>query len=200
MVWPRFLSRPWGRMTFLLMRPWRNCNAIDEDGRTWCNDSNLATFVWPSTLVAPMIKVTVLASPSHSYAQNDGLGHGRSDGLDCNPVSPVSRVTFSPMVGVTILASPSHSCAQNDGPGDGRSDGLDCNPVSLMSRMTSSPMVGVTTVTLAGCTHVQSDGLGHGPSDGLGYGRGQRKRGRWRHRLGKNHLPALARGSRSNRS
>ncbi|CAL2247110.1 unnamed protein product [Prunus armeniaca] len=94
-------SRPWGRMTFLLMRPWRNCNAIDEDGRAWCDDSNLAMFVWPSTLVAPMAGVMVLASPSHSCAQNDGPGHGPSDSLDCNPVSPMSRVTSLPVAAVS---------------------------------------------------------------------------------------------------
>ncbi|CAL9012921.1 unnamed protein product [Prunus brigantina] len=57
-----------GRMTLLLMRPWRNCNAIDEDGRAWYDDSNLAKFVWLSTSVAPMSRVTALASPSHLCA------------------------------------------------------------------------------------------------------------------------------------
>ncbi|CAL2272001.1 unnamed protein product [Prunus armeniaca] len=87
------LSRPWGRMTFPLRRLWRNYNAIEEDRMAWYDDSNLATSVWLSTSVAPMAGVTVLASPSHSCAQNDGPGHDRSDGLDCNPVSPMSRVT-----------------------------------------------------------------------------------------------------------
>ncbi|CAL2238983.1 unnamed protein product [Prunus armeniaca] len=145
--------RPWcgrdsfpalGRMTFLLMRPWRNCNAIDEDGRAWCDDSNLAMFVWPSTLVAPMAGVTVLASPSHSYAQNDGPGHGPSDSLDCNLVSPMSRVTSSPMVGMTALTLAGCTCVQSDGLGHGPSDGLDYNPGSPISRVTSLPMAAVS--------------------------------------------------------
>ncbi|CAL2247884.1 unnamed protein product [Prunus armeniaca] len=94
-------SWPWGRMTSLPLRPWKDCNAIDEDGRAWYDDSNLATFVWLGTSVAPMAGVTALASPSHSCAQNDGPGHGRSDGLDCTPISPMSRVTPSAMVAVS---------------------------------------------------------------------------------------------------
>ncbi|CAL9000156.1 unnamed protein product [Prunus brigantina] len=100
-------------MTPLLMRPWRNCNGIDEDGRAWYDDSNLATFVWLSTSVAPMSRVTALVSPSHLCAQNDGpghvqrdgLGHVVSDGLDFNLVSPMSRVTPLPMAETTTLAS-----------------------------------------------------------------------------------------------
>ncbi|CAL8151932.1 unnamed protein product [Prunus armeniaca] len=93
-------------MTLLLMRPWRNCNAIDEYGRVCYDDSNLATFVWLSTSVAPMSRVTALASPSYLCAQNDSpghvqlddLGHVVSDGLDFNLVSPMARVTPLPLV------------------------------------------------------------------------------------------------------
>ncbi|CAL9012226.1 unnamed protein product [Prunus brigantina] len=87
-------SRPWGRMTFLLMRPWRNCNAIDEDGRAWYDDSNLATFVWLSTSVAPMAGVT-------ASAMFDGLDHGLSDGLGFNLAAPTARVTALPMAAVS---------------------------------------------------------------------------------------------------
>ncbi|CAL8168434.1 unnamed protein product [Prunus armeniaca] len=145
-------SRPWGRMIFLLMRPWRNCNANDEDGRAWYDDSNLATFVWLSTSVAPMAGVTAMALPSHSCAQNDGLGHGRSDGLghvvsdglDFNPVSPMSRVTALPMVGMTALTLANCTHVLSDGLGYGLSDGLGFNPVSPMSRVTASPMAMVS--------------------------------------------------------
>ncbi|CAL8993775.1 unnamed protein product, partial [Prunus brigantina] len=100
-----------GRMTLLLMRPWRNCNAIDKDGRAWYDDSNLATFVWLSTSVAPMSIATALASPIDLCAQNDGpvhvqrdgLGHVVSDGLDFNLVSHMSRVTALPMAETTTL-------------------------------------------------------------------------------------------------
>ncbi|CAL8993417.1 unnamed protein product [Prunus brigantina] len=140
-------SRPWGRMTFLLMRPWRNCNAIDEDGRAWYDDSNLAMFVWLSTSVAPMAGVTALASPSHLCAQNDGPGHGRSDG---------PGFTQPPL-------------CQNDGPGHGRSDGLGHVVSDGLDFNLVSPMSRVTALTLVGCTRVLSDGLGHGRNDGLGF-------------------------------
>ncbi|PQP95117.1 hypothetical protein Pyn_01253 [Prunus yedoensis var. nudiflora] len=90
-------SRPWKGMTFLPMRPWRNCNAIDEDGRVWYDDSILAMFIWLSTPIAPMAGVTALALPSYARAQNDGLGHGLSDGPGFNPAAPVPRVTALPM-------------------------------------------------------------------------------------------------------
>ncbi|CAL8169246.1 unnamed protein product [Prunus armeniaca] len=133
----KILSGPWGRMTFLLMRLWRNCNAIDEDGRAWYDDYNLATSVWLSTSVAPMVGVTVLASPSHSCAQNDGPGHDRSDGPDCNPVSPMPRVTASPMVRMTALTLAGYTRVLSDGLGHGLGDGLGLNPVSPMSRVTA---------------------------------------------------------------
>ncbi|CAL2238299.1 unnamed protein product [Prunus armeniaca] len=94
-------SRPWERMTFLLMRPGRNCNAIDEDGKARYDDSNLATFVWLSISVAPMSRVTALASPRHICAQNDGPGHGLSDGLGFNPAAPMAGVTALPMTAVS---------------------------------------------------------------------------------------------------
>ncbi|CAL8174766.1 unnamed protein product [Prunus armeniaca] len=131
-------------MTLLLMRPWRNCHVIDEDGRAWYDDSNLATLVWLSTSVAPIAGVTVLASPSHSCAQNDDPGHGRSDGLDCNPISPMSRVTASAVVGMTALTLASCTCVLSDGLGHGLSDGLGFNPAAPMSRVTALPMAVVS--------------------------------------------------------
>ncbi|CAL9011534.1 unnamed protein product, partial [Prunus brigantina] len=98
-------SRPRGRMTPLLMRPWRNCNAIDGHGRAWYDNSNLAMFVWLSSSAAPMPRVTALASPSHLCAQNDSPGHVPHDGLshvvrgglDFNLASPIARVTALPL-------------------------------------------------------------------------------------------------------
>ncbi|PQP98669.1 hypothetical protein Pyn_14080 [Prunus yedoensis var. nudiflora] len=97
-------SQPWRKMTFPPMRPRRNCNAIDEDGRAWYDDSNLAMFIRLSTRVAPMAGVTALASLSYVRAHNDGLSHGLSDGLGSNPAAPVPRVTALAMAGVTALA------------------------------------------------------------------------------------------------
>ncbi|PQM33784.1 hypothetical protein Pyn_33247 [Prunus yedoensis var. nudiflora] len=45
-------SHPRGKMTSLPVRPRRNCNAIDEDGSTWYDDSNLAVFIWLSAPAA----------------------------------------------------------------------------------------------------------------------------------------------------
>ncbi|CAL9019068.1 unnamed protein product [Prunus brigantina] len=70
--------------------------------RPWYDDSNLATFVWLSTSVAPMSRVMALASPSHLCAQNDSPGHVY-DGLDFNVVSPMSRMTPLPTAETTAL-------------------------------------------------------------------------------------------------
>ncbi|PQM42090.1 hypothetical protein Pyn_01112 [Prunus yedoensis var. nudiflora] len=45
-------SHPRRKTTSLPVRPRRNCNAIDEDGRTRYDDSNLAVFIQLSTLAA----------------------------------------------------------------------------------------------------------------------------------------------------
>ncbi|CAL8135838.1 unnamed protein product [Prunus armeniaca] len=145
-------SQPWGRMTFLRMRPRRDRNAIDEDGRAWYDDSNLAMSVWPSTLVASMTGVTALASPSHSCVQNDGPGHGQSDGLDRDLVSPMTRVTSAPMVGMTALILAGCTRVPSDGPGHVLNDGLDCDPVSPMSRVTVLPSVAASGTVGGGGT------------------------------------------------
>ncbi|PQP97184.1 hypothetical protein Pyn_22068 [Prunus yedoensis var. nudiflora] len=49
-------------MTFLPLRSWRNCNAIDEDGRVRNDDLALATPTRPSISAAPMAGMTSLAS------------------------------------------------------------------------------------------------------------------------------------------
>ncbi|PQQ03023.1 hypothetical protein Pyn_04783 [Prunus yedoensis var. nudiflora] len=67
-----------GKMTPLPVKPRRNCNAIDEDGSTQYDDSNLAVFIqlsapaayhgqsdgrlsWPECRLLTIAKVTVLA-------------------------------------------------------------------------------------------------------------------------------------------
>ncbi|CAL2278250.1 unnamed protein product [Prunus armeniaca] len=151
--------RPWGRMISLRMRPWRDRNVID--------DSNSAMSAWPSILVASMTGVTALVSPSHSCVQNDSPGHGQSDGLDCELVSPVARVTSAPMVGMTALILAGCTRVLRDGLGRVRNDILDCDLVSPMSRVASALMVGETALILAGCTHVLSGGPGRVQNDGL---------------------------------
>ncbi|CAL2247126.1 unnamed protein product [Prunus armeniaca] len=160
-------SRPWGRMIFLRMRPQRDRNVYDEDGRAWYDNSNSAMSAWPSILVASMIRVTALVSPSHSCVQNDDPGHGQSDGLDCELVSLVARVTSTPMVGMTALILAGCTRVPSDGPGRVRNDGLDCDPVLPMSRVASALMAGETALILAGCTHVPSGGPGRVRNDGL---------------------------------
>ncbi|CAL2265513.1 unnamed protein product [Prunus armeniaca] len=176
-------SRPYGRMIFLRMRPWRDRNVIDEDGRAWYDDSNSAMSACPSILVASMTKVTALVLPSHSCVQNDGLGHGRSDGLghgrsdglghgqsdglDRELVSPMARVTSAPMVGMTALILAGCTCVPSDGSGRVRNDDLDCDPVLPMSKVASALMAGEMTLILADCTHVLSGGPGRVRNDGL---------------------------------
>ncbi|PQQ14367.1 hypothetical protein Pyn_38983 [Prunus yedoensis var. nudiflora] len=74
-------SQPRGSMTFLLMRPRRNCHAIDEDGKTWYDDSILAMPIWLGLPAIPMAGVTVLTSPSRFCTQSIGLGHALSEAL-----------------------------------------------------------------------------------------------------------------------
>ncbi|CAL2276224.1 unnamed protein product [Prunus armeniaca] len=133
--------QPWGRKIFLRIRPQRDRNVIDEDGRAWYDDSNLAMSAWPSILIASMTGVTALVSPSHSCVQNDGPGHGQSDGLDRELVSLVARVTSAPMVGMTALILAGCTHVPSGGPGHVCNDGHDCDPVLPMSRVTALPSV-----------------------------------------------------------
>ncbi|PQP98069.1 hypothetical protein Pyn_16784 [Prunus yedoensis var. nudiflora] len=50
---------PWRKTTSLPVRPRRNCNAIDEDGRTRYDDSNLVVFIR-------------LSAPAAYHVQSDG--------------------------------------------------------------------------------------------------------------------------------
>ncbi|CAL2277576.1 unnamed protein product [Prunus armeniaca] len=44
-----------------------------------------------------MVGRTTLILAGCTHVQSDGPGHVPSDGLDCDPVSPMSRVTTLPM-------------------------------------------------------------------------------------------------------
>ncbi|PQP97037.1 hypothetical protein Pyn_07635 [Prunus yedoensis var. nudiflora] len=58
-------SQPRRGMTFLSLRPWRNRNAIDEDGRVWYDDLILAISVWLST---PAVLMAGVAASTISRA------------------------------------------------------------------------------------------------------------------------------------